>query len=113
MSATRRRLATRAWSQHPDPEWWRESLTRAHQSRFLRGAKGWAISFNWWVSKDNALQIREGVHDNKTGEFPKAEDRARETIRATRGVCRHEPGCVDQEQHLDRIVDQVLGIDIN
>lgn len=112
MTPTRRRLVQRAWMQHPDPTWWRDAMTRAYQSRFLRGAKGWAMTFNWFMSKDNAVQVVEGVHDNKPGDFPKAEERAREVIRATGGYCRHVPTCADREAHVDRVVDSILAVDV-
>ena len=111
MSATRRRLAQRAWSEHPDPNWWRAALDLAYESRFLCGAKGWAMTFNWFLSKDNALQVSEGVHANETGDFPTAETEARQIVKATRGECSHAPMCADQEEHFDRLVDRILGID--
>lgn len=111
LTPTRRRLAQAAWRGHPDPAWWRTTLTEAYRSRFLRGAKGWAMTFNWWLSKDNAVQISEGVHANKPGDFPRAEDDARQILKQTRGACRHEPTCEDREEHFDRLVDRILGVD--
>jgi len=111
LTPTRKKLAARAWQLHPEADWWRSVIARAYRSRFLRGAKGWAMTFNWLLSKDNAVQILEGVHDNKRGDFPQAEERALAVIERTRGQCRHVPACGDEDEHFDRLVDGVLGIE--
>jgi len=110
ISKTRQRLAHGAWLVHPEPAWWRTTLDRAHRSRFLRGAKGWKMNFDWFVKGDNALRVTEGVHDNHEGDFRAEYEKAQMIINRDGGRCSHDPMCADREEHLERVVDRILGL---
>ena len=110
LSKTRQRLAQAAWRSHPDPAWWRATLDRAHLSRFLRGAKGWRMNFDWFVKGDNALRVSEGVHDNRPGDNRAEYEKAQTIINRAGGRCSHDPMCADRDEHLERVVDRLLGL---
>lgn len=114
VSKTRQRLAQGAWRGHPDPAWWRAALARAHRSRFLLGGKGgWRMNFDWFVRGDNAQRVTEGVHDNHEGDFRAEYEKAQTIINRAGGHCSHDPMCADREEHLERVVDRILGLTVD
>ncbi len=43
-----------------------EAIERIRESTFLRGEKGWVISFDWLIKPNNFPKVLEGNYDNRT-----------------------------------------------
>lgn len=72
LTRTRKSKAIQRIKEHPEPQWWEETMTRIAHSPFCcgqvpgkNGAKPWQASFDWLIGNDtNAVKAFEGRYSD-------------------------------------------------